>query len=205
MNQGSSGRTSRFLARWRPWPTGSRGTCWTTTTPSSRRLRAGPSASRRIPRHPCWQQRWRWRRRPARDGSELLAAYVAGVEVACRLGDAVEPNHYMDGFHPTGTLGVFGAAAACSYLLGLDRERVGWALGIAGGPELRPARQPWHHGQGAERRPGRGERRDGRHAGGEGVHRFRRRLRGPHGVFQGRLRRPLRPRAAALRQPVFPA
>ncbi|MDE0032423.1 MAG: MmgE/PrpD family protein [Deltaproteobacteria bacterium] len=66
-------------------------------------------------------------------GSELLAAYAAGVEVACRLGDAVEPGHYMDGFHPTGTLGVFGAAAACSYLLGLDRERSGWALGIAGG------------------------------------------------------------------------
>jgi len=66
-------------------------------------------------------------------GSELLAAYVAGVEVACRLGDAVEPDHYMDGFHPTGTLGVFGAAAACAYLLGLDRERTGWALGIGGG------------------------------------------------------------------------
>ncbi len=66
-------------------------------------------------------------------GSELLAAYVAGVEVACRLGDAVEPDHYMDGFHPTGTLGVFGAAAACAYLLGLDRERTGWALGVAGG------------------------------------------------------------------------
>jgi len=66
-------------------------------------------------------------------GSELLTAYLAGVEVACRLGDAVEPGHYMDGFHPTGTLGLFGAAAACSYLLGLDRERSGWALGIAGG------------------------------------------------------------------------
>lgn len=66
-------------------------------------------------------------------GSELLAAYVAGVEVACRLGDAVDPDHYMDGFHPTGTLSVFGAAAACGYLLGLDRERTGWALGIAGG------------------------------------------------------------------------
>ena len=66
-------------------------------------------------------------------GSELLAAYAVGVEVACRLGDAVEPDHYMDGFHPTGTLGVFGAAAACGCLLGLDRERTGWALGIAGG------------------------------------------------------------------------
>lgn len=66
-------------------------------------------------------------------GSGLLSAYVAGVEVACRLGDAVEPRHYMDGFHPTGTLGVFGAAAGCGYLLGLDRERTGWALGVAGG------------------------------------------------------------------------
>ncbi len=67
------------------------------------------------------------------DGSDLLAAYVTGVEVACRLGDAVHPSHYMDGFHPTGTLGVFGAAAACCYLLGLDREHTGRALGIAGG------------------------------------------------------------------------
>ena len=65
-------------------------------------------------------------------GAGLLAAYAAGVEVACRLGDAIAPDHYMDGFHPTGTLGVFGAAAACSHLLGLDRERTVWALGIAG-------------------------------------------------------------------------
>ncbi len=66
-------------------------------------------------------------------GADLLAAYVAGVEVACRLGDAVEPEHYMNGFHPTGTLGVFGATAACACLLGLDRTRAARALGIAGG------------------------------------------------------------------------
>jgi len=65
-------------------------------------------------------------------GADLLAAYAAGLEVACRLGDAIAPDHYMDGFHPTGTLGTFGAAAACSLLLGLDRERTVWALGIAG-------------------------------------------------------------------------
>ena len=65
-------------------------------------------------------------------GAGLLAAYPAGVAVACRLVDAIAPDHYMDGFHPTGTLGVFGAAAACSHLLGLDRERTVWALGIAG-------------------------------------------------------------------------
>ncbi|HEX9787129.1 MAG TPA: MmgE/PrpD family protein, partial [Candidatus Binatia bacterium] len=36
-------------------------------------------------------------------GSALLASYIVGVEVACRLGDAVDPSHYLDGFHPTGT------------------------------------------------------------------------------------------------------
>jgi len=65
-------------------------------------------------------------------GNALLAAYIAGVEVACRLGDAIDPSHYLDGFHPTGTLGVFGAAAACAHLLRLNGEQTQWALGIAG-------------------------------------------------------------------------
>ena len=65
-------------------------------------------------------------------GAHFLTAYIAGVEVACRLGDAVSPSHYLDGFHPTGTFGTFGAAAACSHLLRLDKERCAWAIGIAG-------------------------------------------------------------------------
>lgn len=65
-------------------------------------------------------------------GSALLASYVVGVEVACRLGDAVDPSHYLDGFHPTGTLGVFGAAAACVHLLKLAPRSINHALGIAG-------------------------------------------------------------------------
>jgi 2-methylcitrate dehydratase PrpD len=65
-------------------------------------------------------------------GAALLAAYIAGVEVACRLGDAIDPSHYLDGFHPTGTLGVFGATAACAHLLRLDPKQTLWALGIAG-------------------------------------------------------------------------
>jgi 2-methylcitrate dehydratase PrpD len=65
-------------------------------------------------------------------GDHFLTAYIAGVEVACRLGDAVSPSHYLDGFHPTGTLGTFGAAAACSHLLRLDKEHCAWAIGIAG-------------------------------------------------------------------------
>lgn len=64
-------------------------------------------------------------------GSALLAAYIVGIEVACRLGDAVDPSHYLDGFHPTGTLGIFGATAACSHLLKLQPHLARRALGVA--------------------------------------------------------------------------
>ncbi|HSK29634.1 MAG TPA: MmgE/PrpD family protein, partial [Candidatus Limnocylindria bacterium] len=50
----------------------------------------------------------------------------------CRLGDAVDPTHYLTGFHPTGTLGIFGATAACACLLKLQPASIGHALGIAG-------------------------------------------------------------------------
>ncbi|MSP37938.1 MAG: MmgE/PrpD family protein [Deltaproteobacteria bacterium] len=66
------------------------------------------------------------------NGAALLTSYIVGVEVACRLGDAVDPSHYLDGFHPTGTLGVFGAAAACAHLLRLKPVAIRHALGIAG-------------------------------------------------------------------------
>ncbi len=65
-------------------------------------------------------------------GAELLAAFVAGVEVECRLGALVNPSHYERGWHATGTLGTFGAAAACARLLDLDEERWLATLGIAG-------------------------------------------------------------------------
>jgi 2-methylcitrate dehydratase PrpD len=65
-------------------------------------------------------------------GAELLHAFILGVEVECRIGNAVYPAHYDVGWHITGTAGVFGAAAACGKLLGLDEQRMLWALGIAG-------------------------------------------------------------------------
>ena len=64
-------------------------------------------------------------------GSALLDAFIVGAEVELRIGNAVYPSHYEAGFHATGTCGVFGAAAACARLLGLDAQRTGWALGIA--------------------------------------------------------------------------
>jgi 2-methylcitrate dehydratase PrpD len=66
------------------------------------------------------------------NGRDLIAAFVAGYETCCRVGMAMRPGHYGRGFHATGTVGTFGAAAACAHLLGLDSEATGRALGIAG-------------------------------------------------------------------------
>jgi len=65
-------------------------------------------------------------------GSEVITAFVAGYETACRIGAAMQPGHYNLGFHATSTVGSFGAAAACARLLGLDVEMTAMALGIAG-------------------------------------------------------------------------
>src|SRR5579862_7833339 len=65
-------------------------------------------------------------------GKAVIAAFVAGYETCCRIGMAIRPGHYTRGFHATGTVGAFGAAAACAHLLGLDAEATGRALGIAG-------------------------------------------------------------------------
>jgi 2-methylcitrate dehydratase PrpD len=56
-----------------------------------------------------------------------------GYEVMVRLGKALNPaSHYARGFHPTGTCGVFGAAAAAAKILGLSQGEIINALGIAG-------------------------------------------------------------------------
>src|ERR1700682_191351 len=64
-------------------------------------------------------------------GKELLLAYHLGVEVECKIAEAIAPRHYEDGFHSTGTCGPFGSAAACSKLLRFDVSKTRTALGIA--------------------------------------------------------------------------
>lgn len=64
-------------------------------------------------------------------GRDFLNALVLGVDVECRIGNAVYPDHYHVGWHITGTTGVFGAAAAAGKLLGLDEQQMVWALGLA--------------------------------------------------------------------------
>lgn len=72
-----------------------------------------------------------WAERQPMTGAELLHAFVLGTEVECRLGNAVSPWHYARGWHITATCGVFGAAAAVARRLGLDEQRMLWALGNA--------------------------------------------------------------------------
>jgi 2-methylcitrate dehydratase PrpD len=69
-------------------------------------------------------------RRPVK-GDAFLHAFILGVEAECRIGNSVYPPHYDVGWHITGTAGVFGAAAAAGRLLGLDEQKLTWALGIA--------------------------------------------------------------------------
>ena len=64
-------------------------------------------------------------------GRDLLAAFCCGVEVACKVAEAIKPYHYQNGFHSTGTIGIFGAAAAAAKLYGMDKEGIRHALGIA--------------------------------------------------------------------------
>jgi 2-methylcitrate dehydratase PrpD len=64
-------------------------------------------------------------------GRDVLTAFVLGVDVECRIGNAVSPRHYARGWHITSTCGIFGAAGACAKLLGLPAEGIANAIGIA--------------------------------------------------------------------------
>jgi 2-methylcitrate dehydratase PrpD len=64
------------------------------------------------------------------NGAELMAAFIAGYEMGCRVGLLVQPGHYARGYHNTSTIGTVAAAAACAHLLKLDAERTAHAVGI---------------------------------------------------------------------------
>src|SRR5438270_2016840 len=64
-------------------------------------------------------------------GRDFITAYVAGFETETRIARGVHFHHYEKGWHPTATLGVFGAVAASCHLLGLNRAKTAQALAIA--------------------------------------------------------------------------
>jgi 2-methylcitrate dehydratase PrpD len=64
-------------------------------------------------------------------GAEVLTAFIGGTEAECRISDAINPRHYREGFHSSGTVGTLGACLAAARVMGLDPERTQVALGIA--------------------------------------------------------------------------
>jgi len=64
-------------------------------------------------------------------GRDFVQAFILGFEAASRVGNAVYPSHYDVGWHMTGTIGGFGAAAAVGKLIGLSVQQMVWALGLA--------------------------------------------------------------------------
>jgi 2-methylcitrate dehydratase PrpD len=68
-----------------------------------------------------------------RSGRDVLAAFVLGVDVACRVSYALSgPALYARGFHPTCVAGTFGSVAAASKLFGLEGSSLLHAFGLAG-------------------------------------------------------------------------
>ena len=94
--------------------------------------------------------------RDRRSGQDMMLAYQVGVEVECKVAEAIMPRHYQTGFHSTATCGSIGSAAAASKLLGLDRDATRRALAIgatqAGGlrENFGTMTKPFHAGRAAE-------------------------------------------------------
>jgi 2-methylcitrate dehydratase PrpD len=89
-------------------------------------------------------------------GAALTTAYHVGIEVCCKVAEAVGPRHYQDGFHTTGTCGVFGAAAGVANMLGMDAKTTAVTLGLAGSQSagfrenFGSMTKPFHPGRSAE-------------------------------------------------------
>lgn len=89
-------------------------------------------------------------------GPDLLTGYIVGCEAAYRIGHSTYPEHYRNGWHATGTIGSFGAAAAAGSIMDLDTDPMRRALGISasGSSSLKKnfgsMTKPLHAGRAAE-------------------------------------------------------
>jgi 2-methylcitrate dehydratase PrpD len=94
--------------------------------------------------------------RDGASGADLLAAYLIGVEVESAIAESISPRHYDAGFHSTGTIGTFGAAAGAARLLSYDDATIAAALALAGSQasglreNFGTMTKPFHAGHAAE-------------------------------------------------------
>lgn len=64
------------------------------------------------------------------DGRAMLTAYMAGMEVAVRLGEAIKGGFHHVGFHATGVLAHFSSGVVAAKLLGLDAGQITAVQGV---------------------------------------------------------------------------
>ena len=89
-------------------------------------------------------------------GQEFLTAFCTALEVECKMAEAIAPKHYVQGFHSTGTFGVFAAAAGAAKLYKLTPQQTRFALGIAASKSagirvnFGTMTKPYHAGAAAE-------------------------------------------------------
>ena len=89
-------------------------------------------------------------------GKELIAAFIAGVEIEGRIHHAMGPDHYPRGWHTTATYGTFGATAGVAHLLNLSRDQYATAMGLAAShacgvkANFGTMTKPYHPGRSAE-------------------------------------------------------
>ncbi len=65
------------------------------------------------------------------DGKAFITAVAAGIDLACRMGLASKKTLKQSGWVYTAIYGFFASAAAAGKLLGLDKDKMTHALGIA--------------------------------------------------------------------------
>src|SRR5579883_1008941 len=63
-------------------------------------------------------------------GADFMLAYAVGCEAGIRSG-LTAPGHHKGGWHLTGTLGTIAAAVGAGKVIGLDPQKLTYAMGIA--------------------------------------------------------------------------
>ena len=155
----SWGRSLGCRYRRQRWSTGYLLTPWITTIRNCRLRREPSTACSPIRRHRCSMPPSPMGGRAQISGAELLLAYIVGVEVECRIADAINPRHYQSGFHSTATIGGLGAAMAVGKILQLKEKTLLHTLGIAASMASGLAGKFRHYDQAPARRTGGGKRR----------------------------------------------
>ena len=89
-------------------------------------------------------------------GKDLIAAFVAGVEIEGRINHSMGRDHYGRGWHTTATYGTFGATAGVAHLLKLSKAQYATAMGLAAShacgvkANFGTMTKPYHPGHSAE-------------------------------------------------------